>query len=363
MRVAIFHDYFSNQGGGERVVKELGKLFRADIFTTDIQIPISLSNDFPIISLGDIFSKPGLKQTSAMLKFYRADFSNDYDLFICSGNWTQYAAYHNKPVIYYCQDAPIRALYDQFPIYYCNLNITNKPFFMAWAHFMRYLDQRAVKHVHTIVANSYKVSDRVKKYYKRNSTVIYPPVETTKYLWRKNEKFWISVNRLYPEKQIELQIKIFSRIPDVDLLIIGGRGKGDHSIEYGPQIAMMAENYPNIHLLGEVSEEHLIDLYSRCAGLICTARDEAFGLTPIEAMASGKPVVALKSGGYLETVTSQCGILVEADVEKLVSAVIDVTEKSDVYKYSCIENARKFDSAIFKESFLNIAQRVVHNVS
>ncbi|MDX8549471.1 glycosyltransferase [Methanospirillum sp. J.3.6.1-F.2.7.3] len=363
MRVAIFHDYFSTQGGGERVVQELGKIFHADIFTTDIQIPILKSNNFTITSLGSIYSIPCLKQTSAAMRFFRSDFSHEYDLFIFSGNWAQYAAYHNKPSIYYCQDAPVRALYDQFPVYYSHLNTMYKPFFMTWAHFMRYFDQRTVKQVHTIVANSYKVSTRVKQYYNRNSTVIYPPVETTKYLWKKNEKFWISVNRLYPEKQIELQIKIFSRIPDIELLIIGGRGTGDHSKEYGKQISNMIEDYPNIHLLGEISEEHLIDLYSRCAGLICTARDEAFGLAPIEAMASGKPVVAINSGGYLETVPSECGRLVEPHIEELISAVIDISEKSDAYHNCCIENAKKFDSAIFKDSFLQLAKKVIHNIS
>jgi len=102
-------------------------------------------------------------------------------------------------------------------------------------------------------------------------------------------------------------------------------------------------------MLGEVSEEELIDLYAQCKGLICTAMDEDFGLTPVEAMASGKPVVAVKEGGFLETVVDGVtGRLVEARSDSIIEAVLEVSEEGCLpYKEACIERARGFSEDTF----------------
>lgn len=144
---------------------------------------------------------------------------------------------------------------------------------------------------------------RVKMYFHRDAEVIYPPVETTKFTCNEYGDFWLSVNRLYPEKRVELQIDAFREMPEEKLIIVGGYSEGDHAKSYAKNII---KNLPdNVKLRGEVSELELLDLYSRCKGLICTAMDEDFGMTPVEAMASGKPVVAVNEGGFKETVTEK----------------------------------------------------------
>jgi glycosyltransferase involved in cell wall biosynthesis len=103
-------------------------------------------------------------------------------------------------------------------------------------------------------------------------------------------------------------------------------------------------------MLGSVSEEELLALYERCRGLICTAQDEDFGLTPLEAMASGKPVVAVNEGGFRETVVQgKTGLLVRADRDELVRAIREVSKDPQGYEEACRKRARDFDSLIFIE--------------
>jgi glycosyltransferase involved in cell wall biosynthesis len=92
-----------------------------------------------------------------------------------------------------------------------------------------------------------------------------------------------------------------------------------------------------------------MELYAKCKGLICTALDEDFGLTPIEAMASGKPVVAVNEGGFRETVVhGKTGLLVEADRDELVKAVKEIAMDPERYKEACMERAMDFDTSVFQ---------------
>ncbi|MPM77117.1 D-inositol-3-phosphate glycosyltransferase [bioreactor metagenome] len=108
-------------------------------------------------------------------------------------------------------------------------------------------------------------------------------------------------------------------------------------------------------MLGEVSEAELLDLYSRCKGFICTAMDEDFGMTPVEAMASGKPVVAVNEGGFKETVVDgKTGLLINADVHSVIEAVKFISREPESYMSSCIEQAKHFDLSIFNEKVKNV---------
>ena len=162
--------------------------------------------------------------------------------------------------------------------------------------------------------------------------------------------------RLYPEKRIELQIEAFSHMPDQNLVIVGGASSGDHADPYGSRICKMAEKSDNVTILGQISDTEVIDLYSRCKGFICTAVAEDFGITPLEAMASGKPVVAVAEGGFLETVTPDCGKLINPDVHDIISAVRSVSHNPEEYREFCIKRASLFDTSVF-----NAAMRLITN--
>jgi glycosyltransferase involved in cell wall biosynthesis len=344
MKTAIFHDYFGAIGGGERLVLMMAEVLDADIITTDTDAVSQMHPKVPVISLGSAVQHRGFKQISASAKFYFCDFSDHYDFFIFSGNWAHYAAHRHHPNMWYCH-TPVRAFYDLYPLFQSRQGYITRQEFRLWATSQRLFDQRSVRHIDTILTNSKNVQARIRNTYSREAEVVYPPVDTTRFRCLEYGDFWLSVNRLYPEKRIELQIEAFRKLPDEKLVIAGGFASGDHASLYTERL--YAQVPPNVTFLGEISESQLIDLYARCKGLICTALDEDFGMTPLEAMASGKPVIAVDEGGFRETVTPRTGLLVDASQDAIIDAVKSLSGNPESFNKACIERAREFDLKIF----------------
>jgi glycosyltransferase involved in cell wall biosynthesis len=356
VKIAIFHDYFDKLGGGEHVVLAMAKTLDADIITTDTETAKKLDPTVSIISLGKTIKIPPLKQISAALKFYFCDFSRDYDVFIFSGNWAHYAAHRHHPNVWYCH-TPTRAFYDNYENFLAALPPIKRFFFRLYAHTFRFFTKRSISHIDHIIANSKNIQTRIDHYLKRKSEVIYPPVETGKFYCAAYGDFWLSVNRLYPEKQIELQIESFRTMPDCHLKIVGGHARGDHSTAYAKKIKKNPP--PNVIFLNVVKEPELRDLFAHCRGLICTAHDEDFGITPLEAMASGKPVVAVDSGGFQETVKPETGMLVQPDVKSIVTAIRQISLNPGQYHDPCITRAKEFDSAVFAEKIRRTVNYII----
>lgn len=356
MKIAIFHDYFGAIGGGERVVLALAKILDADVITTDTDAAAKLDGGARVTSLGSTVKLPPFKQISAARKFGSADYSDDYDFFIFTGNWSHHAARHHHPNLWYCY-TPVRAFYDLYGTFLSRQGFMTRQAFRAWVAFSRRSDQRSVSRVDTIVTISENVRQRIRACYGRDAEVIYPPVDVSRYHCKGYGDFWLSVNRLYPEKRIELQVEAFRAMPDERLVIVGGYAAGDHAGRYAARL--MGDLPENVEIRGEVTEEELIDLYARCRGHVCTALDEDFGLTPVEAMAAGKPVVAVNEGGFRETVTAETGMLVEADPGRIASAVRAVSADPERYREACLARARLFDCSVFADRI----RRVVNDVS
>jgi len=355
MKFAVFHDYFGAIGGGEKVAVAIAEILNADIITTDVESIERIGSRLKIKSLGKTPHVPPLKQISASHRFSSCDLSHEYDFFIFSGNWAHHAAGRHHPNIWYCH-TPVRAFYDLYDTFLKRQSILQRQAFFLWSSLYRRMDQRAVSQVDRILTNSRNTQGRIQTYYQRDADIIYPPIDTSNYSCKEYGEFWLSVNRLYPEKRIELQIESFRRLPDEHLCIVGGYAAGDHAEGYAARL--MKDLPPNVKLLGEVPESRLLDLYSRCRGLICTALDEDFGMTPVEAMAAGKPVVAVDEGGFKETVTNETGILVHADIQTIIPALKMVSEHPFTYRDACLARAMKFDRSIFEEQLWT----VIHNV-
>jgi glycosyltransferase involved in cell wall biosynthesis len=233
-----------------------------------------------------------------------------------------------------------------------------KKLFWVWKIIHSKIDIRSIRNIDHIIANSEHIKEKISYYYRRDAEVIYPPLDVGKFFCKSYENFWLSVNRLYPEKRIELQIESFRNLPDETLVIVGGFAEGDHATPYAEKI--QTDLPVNVRILGQVSESELINLYARCRGLICTSIDEPFGLTPLEAMASGKPVIAVDSGGFRETVTNDTGILVQPDVKNIINAIRQVSKDPARYHDACIKRAKTFDVAIFREKIRTIAFNVLN---
>ena len=348
MRVAIFHDYIGAIGGAEKLILGLARELDADVITTEVNWD-SISKlgfeDVHIISLGNVLKTAPFKQIHASLKFSLCRFQ-DYDFYIFSGNWAQYAAAKHKPNMWYCH-TPVRAFYDLKDY---TLKNQEKEIYRLiariWICGHSYFDKRSLRHICRIVTNSENSRRRIARYYGRDAPVIYPPIPTEKFRCGDEGSYWLSVNRLYPEKRVLLQIAAFERMTEEKLKIAGW-----HSDDGRAKIRLnIPSKLPeNVELLKSVSDEELVELYANCKGLICTAMDEDFGMTPLEAMASGKPVVSVKEGGYLESmVDGVTGRLVDPTVEDIVDAVRSISKDgSGKYRDACMERAKHFDEKIF----------------
>jgi glycosyltransferase involved in cell wall biosynthesis len=280
-----------------------------------------------------------------------ADFSEDYDLSIFTGNRSHSAAYHHHPGLWYCY-TPVRAFYDLNGTFLNRQHNISRQLFQLWTLAHRRLDQNIVTHLDRIATISEAVRRRIKKCYQRDSEVIYPPVDTSRYRCAKFGDFWLSVNRLYPEKRIDLRIDCFRRMPEEQLFIVGGFARGDHAARYARNLVNGLPE--NVKILGEIPEKELIELYSNCKGHICTAMDEDFGLTPLEAMTSGKAVVGDNEGGYRETITDSTGILVNPCVEEIVKGVKVISANPGQYHKACIDRASESDLPVFAEKIRKI---------
>ncbi len=222
------------------------------------------------------------------------------------------------------------------------------------------LDKRSVARVEKVVSNSEFTAGRFKKYLGRDSVVVYPPVDTSKFAYVKDDGFWLSVNRLFPEKRIELQLEAFARMPDERLVIVGGSDKGEYSSSYARGI--MGSLPANVTVVSDIPEEKLIELYGRCRGLVATSRDEPFGMNAIEAMASGKPVIAPREGGYLESVLDgKTGLLIDCTPEALANAVRSISQGPLKYRDTCIARAKEFDIGVFLKAMDSLIDITITN--
>jgi len=174
-------------------------------------------------------------------------------------------------------------------------------------------------------------------------------METSKFHYEKTGDYWFSVSRLITHKRIDMQIEAFKKLPDEKLIIVGSYEKSRHFKQYADYIKNIKPE--NVEILHWIKQEDIIDLYSNCKGFITTAQDEDFGMTPLEAMASGKPVIAPNEGGYKETVIDGITekLIDNINTEKLVEAIREIGKNPIMYKDACLERAKRFDTKIFIE--------------
>lgn len=348
MRCLIVHDYLDNIGGGEKLMLALAQGIGADLATLDLNADLLDEMGYGNVnafSIGSTVKTPPLKQISASMKHGLADYESDYDAFILSGNWAHYAAKKHHPNLWYCH-TPVRAFYTDRQMMRKRMGPLKAIPYELWATFHSVFDKRSVKNVDEIVANSQNTRGRVKATYGRDASVIYPGIDTKRYRFRQTGDYWLSVNRIYPEKRVDLQAEAFRMMPDERLVVVGGTLAGDHSIAYERRLRRDAPQ--NVEYRGRVTEDELVELYASCKGFICTAADEDFGMTPVEAMASGKPVVATREGGYLESVVEgETGAFAAAKDEDLAEAVKKVSSDPQGYRSACERRAAEFDTKVF----------------
>ena len=344
MRIAILSCLdFVVPGGAERFFIDMASALDATI--------VCLSYD---PNLGDMYSAAKsvrfhplnrslpaepLRQIAGMRLFKSLNL--EYDFFIVTDDMSLRYLVRDVPHCYFML-TPRRALYDMYYQTLADQSTLKRLVYLVTLTFFRYLDQRFVKkQVKNIAGISHNVRTRIWKNYLREAAVLYPPIHADIYQNRGYGDFWLSVSRVDKWKRIELQVEAFRLMPEKNLRIAG---------KIYPGFEALRDSAPsNVTFLGMVSDERLEELYGTCRGFLTTAIDEDYGLTPLEAMACGKPVVATKEGGYLETIIDgYTGILVNPDVQSICEAVHRIDQDPSGYAEASRSRAESFDYKLFK---------------
>ncbi len=310
------------RGGANRVILKIAEHFDAPIYCRQY-VPENTFEEFKnldvIVPKKSKFDKIPvgrniLKTMESTNYFYNLKL-DDYDLINAHIAPSEWIRNKNAPVLWYCY-VPYRFAFDLYDWKVRDMKLKRRIPFEAWIKTFKYLESRTVPKIEYIFSVSKNSQNRIRKYLNRESEVLYPGIETYKFSCRSYEKFFFYPSRIDTIKEFEYAIKafkIFSRRRKGWKFIIAG-SLVKFFENYHKTLKSMCDN--SIIIETDVSEERILDLYSRCYAMLFSAIDEDFGLAPLEAMASSKAVIARNEGGPKETIADGIdGFLVSSPEE------------------------------------------------
>ena len=355
MRIAIVHDWLPLYGGAERVLEQMLEVFpEADLYSMVEFVPENQR----------AFLKGKQVKTSFIQKLprYKTQYRNylplmplaveqfdmsSYDLVISSSYAVAKGVITGPNQLHICMCySPIRYAWD-LQNQYLNETGLNKgwksPIARLILHYIRLWDNRTVNGVDEWIAISKFIARRIHKVYRRDSSVIYPPVDFHGFsLATLKEDFYFTASRMVPYKRIDLIVEAFSQMPERKLIVIGE----------GPEFdKIKAKAGSNVQLLGyqpfAVMREHM-----QKARAFIFAAEEDFGIVPVEAQACGTPVIALRKGGALETVVEgQTGVFFDQQTPSSLKAAVERFEQMKFDPLLIRKNTERFSAERFRAEF------------
>lgn len=392
LKVALVHDYLREYGGGERVLEALHEIFPDAPVYTAYYNPAGLGPHAQRFKNWDIRTSwlqkvPWANRLVSPLRIFAPLMFESFDLGDYDVVISSCAIYFAKAVI--TKPETLHLSYIHTPPRYLYGYTTSFNYKKKWwtkvggeilNHFLRIYDFQTSQRPDILVANSQNVADRIKKFYRRDSVVIYPPVEVEKFknvilasspkatrpesknkdsgqAGMTKEGYYLSLSRLVRGKGVDIIIEAATQL-NIPLKVAG----------IGPELEMLKRMAgSNVEFLGEVRDEERAKLYAGAKALIAASEDEDFGITVVEAMACGTPVIAVRAGGYLETVIEgKTGEFFPStlprqardrsgQVKATVEDLVEVLKKFDPKKYrveDCQKQAEKFSKSRFKREIL-----------
>lgn len=356
MKIALVHDQLGEFGGAERVLLAMSEMWPdAPIYTAYYRKGSPAWERFKEKDIRASWAQniPGFAtKLHSPLRFLAPviwnsfDFSR-YDVIIGSSSWYITKGFEKKGKaleICYCHTPP-RWLYG----YPTSVNWQRYGIVRAYAtivgFFMRQYDYEAAQRVDYFIANSKETQKRIAKFYRRDAAVIYPPIDLPSAPNVKKGNYYLVASRLVGGKGLALAVEAAKRLT-LPLKIVG------EPAGYGRELEMLKEKAgKNIEFLGYVSDTELAELYAGAKAFLALATDEDFGMTPVEAMSMGTPVIAFSGGGYTESVIEgKTGVFFDKPtVESLEFALKKFQRLNVNWSKACIAQANKFSKSRFQK--------------
>jgi glycosyltransferase involved in cell wall biosynthesis len=364
LRIAIVHYWFVNRRGGERVVEAMAEMFPdADLFIPVVdpkKLPASLCQRN--IKSSFLQSLPGSRRWHRhFLPLYplaleQFDLSA-YDLVLSSESGPAKGVLTNSHICHVCYcHSPMRYLWDGYHGYKNgnSLGVFSRPAFSLAAHYLRLWDTASAQRVDHFVANSRNVAARIRKHYRREASVVYPPVNVRAgYLASRIDDYYLIAGQLVDYKRVDLAITACNSL-----------GRRLHIVGEGEQYRRLRRMAgPSVVFCGALSDGDLREQYAHCRALLFPG-EEDFGIVPVEALSFGRPVVAFGSGGVTETVNgffadglsaaaASSGVFFrEQTVDSLRKAILAFERVEDRFSPFLIkQSAERFDESHFRQRF------------
>lgn len=359
MRVAIVHYWLVGMRGGEKVVEALCEMYPdADIYT-HVYDPAAISATINRHRVRTTF----ISRLPKALHWYQRYLPlmplaleqldlRDYDLIISSESGPAKGFVVSPSTLHVCYcHTPMRYLWDMYHDYLADAGRITRWIMRPVMHYMRMWDVLTAFRVDHFVANSRYVARRIAKHYRREADVVHPPVSVDDfYIADTQDDYYLMVGQLVGYKRTDIAVEAFNRLGR-KLIIIG---EGEH---YN-SLARMAG--PNIQMLGRQPFAVIKEHYAKCRALIFPGVED-FGIVPVEAMASGRPLIAYREGGAMETVIEgKTGLFFDAqNAEALIDAVKRYEASADTFDPIAIRHhAAAFQVARFKQEMQSVIDRL-----
>lgn len=343
----ILYDYLKVNGGAERFVcnyinnQEDYKLLVSTIYN-NFSLP-SYINENQLFSLFKNSFASNLF-TFLYFNYTKIKYITNADRVIYNGIYSILSE-RNQLIgkkIYYCHTPP-RFIYDRKQEYLNKYNLLSQTILNIFFSIYRKSYERCLDNMDIILTNSFHMKNIIKKELKKESHVVYPPIDD-RFKWISQSDYYLSIGRLEPNKRILLIIKAFSKLPDKKLIITSGGSQYNY-------LKNISEKYSNITITNWINDKDLVELIGRAIACIYIPRDEDLGISALEAQKAGKPIISVNEGGLPEIIKDrETGYLLEKNpsIESLSDAINYMDrEESLKMRRSCEEYASQFNNSNF----------------
>lgn len=325
MKLVILQHNINERGGAERVMLKIAQHYDAKIYTCGYNRSGTFEGfkdlDIEVIGKGhnvtDFLPKRVANAVRYGYNFYNLKIREDYDVINPHMSPSEWARNRNERALWYCHTPP-RELYDLKDKGLRNKSVREKVMYSALSKVYKRVERRIVKKIEAIATNSEVTKDRISKYLNANAEVISPGIDVRGRINRGDGRYFLYPSRISPQKRQHYAIEAFSRFARTPLgkrykLIIAGSLSSRYKDFAGYYDELKKMNVPNVKFILNPDDAHLRDLYSRATGILYTPINEDFGLVPLEAMASQKPIISVNEGGPRETIINgKTGFLVNS---------------------------------------------------